>query len=55
MPIMGKQEIIEAIKKNKPELADRFGVIRSLEVIGEATKHIPDDVRALYPPFFSTF
>ena len=26
-----------------------FAVIRALEIIGEATKHIPEDVRTRYP------
>jgi uncharacterized protein with HEPN domain len=27
----------------------KFAVIRGLEIIGEATKHIPDEVRVRYP------
>ena len=31
------------------DVAKRFAVVRALEVIGEATKHIPASVRKRYP------
>jgi uncharacterized protein with HEPN domain len=36
----------ETFKKDEKTI---FAVIRALEIIGEATKHIPDDIRMQYP------
>lgn len=36
----------EQFKSDKKTL---YAVLRSIEVIGEATKHVPDEIRARYP------
>jgi uncharacterized protein with HEPN domain len=35
--------------KNSADLKTQFAVIRALEIIGEATKNIPFEVREKYP------
>jgi uncharacterized protein with HEPN domain len=55
------RDLLDAIEKVQTFIKDlefedfkkddktKFAVIRGLEIIGEATKHIPDEVRVRYP------
>lgn len=42
----GQYKVVEDFKKNEMAF---YATMRALEIIGEAIKHIPDDMRTKYP------